>query len=96
MKFSKRKILTAFFLFLICDFAYSQFSNAIWCFGDSAGINFSDPLNPYPFETGFRTPGSCVSIADLNDSLLFYANTRANTVTDFTDCRGWMTHVMVY
>ena len=56
---------------------YSQKQNNIWCFGDSAGIDFNNLLNPVTFSSVLDTRGSCVSIADTNGQLLFYANTRA-------------------
>ena len=57
--------------------AYSQKQNNIWCFGDSAGIDFNNVSNPITFSSSLDTRGSCVSIADTNGQLLFYANTRA-------------------
>ena len=56
---------------------YSQKQNNIWCLGDSAGIDFNNLLNPVTFSSVLDTRGSCVSIADTNGQLLFYANTRA-------------------
>jgi|GEM_PF-296480 len=50
--------------------------NNIWCFGDSAGIDFNSGF-PITITTSLDTRGSCVSIADLNGGLLFYAETRA-------------------
>ncbi|MEO8148680.1 MAG: T9SS type A sorting domain-containing protein [Bacteroidia bacterium] len=68
-------------IFILCCLAplqlLSQSSNLIWCFGDSAGINFSNSSNPVPFSTSLDTRGSCASIADSIGNLLFYANTRA-------------------
>jgi|JI10StandDraft_1071094.scaffolds.fasta_scaffold24168_1 hypothetical protein len=49
---------------------YAQYSNKVWCFGDSAGIVFSNPVT-YFTSSAISSRGS-VSIADLNDSLLFY------------------------
>src|SRR5205814_544967 len=54
-----------------------QNQNSIWCFGDSAGIDFTNWNNPTPIATGFDTRGSCVSICDPSGMLLFYADTRA-------------------
>ncbi|MEI2757816.1 MAG: hypothetical protein V9G42_00130, partial [Bacteroidia bacterium] len=62
-------------------FCFSQNKNSVWCFGDSAGIDFNIPSNPVPIATGLRTRGSCVSIADVSGNLLFYANTRAASGT---------------
>src|SRR6187399_502880 len=55
---------------------YSQNQNSIWCFGDSAGMDFRTSP-PQTFSTSLDTRGSCVSIADSLGDLLFYANTRA-------------------
>ena len=55
----------------------AQYSDRFWCFGDSAGINFSSLNNPVPTVTGLDTRGSCTSISDSIGNLLFYANTRA-------------------
>ena len=68
------------FLFFQVHSGFSQNKNTIWCFGDSAGINFNDPLNPLPISTSLDTRGSCVSIADSTGNLLFYADTRSNIV----------------
>ncbi len=66
-----------FILLLIFSSVNAQKENNIWCFGDSAGIDFNDPTNPVTFTTSLDTRGSCVSIADSMGQLLFYANTRA-------------------
>lgn len=50
----------------------------IWCFGDSALIDFSIGV-PVPGISSLDTRGSCVSISDTNSNLLFYGNTRAAT-----------------
>ena len=53
----------------------AQNKNSVWCFGDSAGIDFSNINNPAPFTSSVEGRGSCVSIADNNGNLLFYSNT---------------------
>ncbi|MBL0339585.1 MAG: T9SS type A sorting domain-containing protein [Bacteroidetes bacterium] len=69
-------IFILFCLLLWNNIAHAQRNN-IWCFGDSAGIDFSIPANPVPISTSLVTRGSCVSIADTSGELLFYANTRS-------------------
>ncbi len=59
-------------LFIPC-LSFSQTSNLIWCFGDSAGVDFSNTSNPMSFSSGFDGRGSCVSIADSNSNLLLYS-----------------------
>lgn len=62
---------------LFANYSFCQNQNSIWCFGDSAGIDFSG-TNPITFASGLRTRGSSVAIADTNGILLFYAHTRAS------------------
>ncbi|MBK7387881.1 MAG: hypothetical protein IPI23_02075 [Bacteroidetes bacterium] len=50
----------------------------IWCFGDSAALNFSGGT-PVPGSSSVVSRGSCVSISDANGDLLFYANTDGNS-----------------
>ena len=57
---------------------YSQNRNSVWCFGDSAGIDFRNVSIPVPISTSLDSRGSCVSISDSLGNLLFYGNTRAN------------------
>jgi Secretion system C-terminal sorting domain len=77
----KHIVRVVFIIFLIlgnCSVLSAQKSNYAWAFGDSAGIDFTNLSNPQPIETGMRSRGSCVSIADTSGNLLFYANTRAS------------------
>ena len=60
-------------------FCFSQNRNSVWCFGDSALIDFSDTSNILVGSCALNTRGSCVSMSDENGKLLFYAHTRANT-----------------
>jgi len=53
----------------------AQKRNYIWCFGDSAGIDFNNLSNPITFQSGNDTRGSNCAIADTNGNLLFYACT---------------------
>ncbi len=66
---------------MFCCFAfilgYSQNRNSVWCFGDSAGIDYSVLTSPVTFAAGLDTRGSCASVADSFGNLLFYAETRA-------------------
>jgi WD40 repeat protein len=52
----------------------AQKRNAIWCFGDSAGIDFNNLSIPTPIATAMDSRGSCCSISDTSGSLLFYAS----------------------
>jgi hypothetical protein len=67
------------FLFLaISTHAFGQGRNGIWCFGDSAGIDFNIPSNPITFQSGMSPRGSCVTISDSSGQLLFYAGVNDN------------------
>ncbi len=68
-----KKIIT--FLFLT-SYSFAQNQNNIWCFGDSAGIDFNTS-SPASFNSIVRARGSCTSVADSSGSLLFYAFTNA-------------------
>ncbi|MBL0340419.1 MAG: T9SS type A sorting domain-containing protein [Bacteroidetes bacterium] len=57
--------------------SFAQNRNNIWCFGDSAGIDFNDTTNPFPINTSLVTRGSCASISDTSGNLLFYCSTRS-------------------
>ncbi len=64
-------------LVLICSFlfsrAYSQcLQDAVWCFGDSAGIDFSDKSNIAVFTSSAFNDEPCASISDCDGKLLFY------------------------
>ncbi|MEO8146565.1 MAG: T9SS type A sorting domain-containing protein [Bacteroidia bacterium] len=72
---SIRVFAIAAVLFCRFDNAYSQKRNNIWCFGDSAGIDFGNLSNPSSFQSGMDARGSCSSIADKNGSLQFYSST---------------------
>ncbi len=64
-----------FLLLLACIPLKAQRGN-VWCFGDSAALDFNGGV-PVPGASSVVSRGSCVSIADSNGGLLFYANTDA-------------------
>jgi hypothetical protein len=70
-----KKIVIFCYVFLMAFNAGAQKRNYIWCFGDSAGIDFNNLSNPTTFQSGMDCKGSCCSIADTSGSLLFYAST---------------------
>jgi hypothetical protein len=71
-----RATLLFFLIFISAADSFCQNRNSVWCFGDSAGIDFSSGA-PVTFASGMDGRGSCSSIADTNGNLLFYADTRA-------------------
>ncbi len=63
-------------VFLFCVLYTNAQQNNVWCFGDSAGLNFNNLNNiPSPFKASIRTRGSCVSICNNDSNLMFYAYT---------------------
>ncbi|MBK7888293.1 MAG: hypothetical protein IPJ86_13710 [Bacteroidetes bacterium] len=50
---------------------YAQFKGNIWCFGDSAGINFTPPMSFFKSGSSFLRAG-CSSISDSLGNLIFY------------------------
>ena len=56
-------------------FSYAQNRNSVWCFGDSAMIDFSDTANIVVESSSLDTRGSCVSMSDQSGKLLYYAGT---------------------
>ena len=74
----KKHLFILLLLVITFSFVKAQYRNSIWCFGDSAGIDFRNLSMPVPISTSLDTRGSCVSISDSLGNLLFYGNTRAN------------------
>jgi hypothetical protein len=62
-----------FLLLISVGSVEAQNSNIKWCFGDSAGIDFTN--SAMPFSTGMDGRGSCVSISDSVGNLILYAFT---------------------
>ncbi len=76
-----KKIQLLLLLIFIANNAFSQLNNSVWCFGDSARIDFFG-ASVTAFSSTVISRGSCVSIADTG-GLIYYAFTRA-TVTGNT------------
>jgi hypothetical protein len=55
-------------------FSFAQDTGRFWCFGDSAGIDFSNTSLPVPTMSMMDCPYSCSSVSD-NQGLLMYAHT---------------------
>ncbi len=61
-------------LIFLTEIVCAQNRNSVWCFGDSAGIDFSSGT-PVVFSSGMDGRGSCVSVADQSGKLLYYTST---------------------
>lgn len=75
----------ALLFFLLISFnCFAQKRNAVWCFGDSALIDFNDTSNIVTGISNVKSRGSCVSICDTSGNLLFYAYTRPGVAGNST------------
>ncbi|MBK8847769.1 MAG: hypothetical protein IPO27_14990 [Bacteroidetes bacterium] len=73
----------------------AQKCNNNWCFGDSAGINFDNTINPQTFNCAAKSRGSCCSVSDSLGNLLFYAFTRAAMALKSTRIFNAQNNIMV-
>ncbi len=64
-------------LFSIISPCIAQKRGAVWCFGDSALVDFSDTTNIVTGHSAVKSRGSCVSISDSVGNLVVYSYTRA-------------------
>lgn len=63
-------------LILLCISHYNvmaQKRGVVWCFGDSALVNFSDTSNITTGISAVKSRGSCASVSDTLGNLLFYS-----------------------
>ena len=60
-------------ILLLPLFCVSQKRGAVWCFGDSALVNFSDTSNITNGISSAKSRGSCASVSDSAGNLLFYS-----------------------
>ena len=60
---------------LACLISSGQGKNSIWCFGDSAGIDFRNISSPSIFGSGMNSKGSCATVSDSLGNLIFYCAT---------------------
>ncbi|MBL0096806.1 MAG: hypothetical protein IPP46_10170 [Bacteroidetes bacterium] len=66
---------------------FAQYSNKVWCFGDSAGVIFTNPVSYFTISEAYLT--ASISIADLNSNLLFYgSSTNATAYNSSNSKRG--------
>ncbi|MFM7177386.1 MAG: hypothetical protein ACKO0X_08205, partial [Bacteroidota bacterium] len=66
-----RFIYVGLVILLFSTASFSQNQNSVWCFGDSAGIDFSNLSAPVPIHSNIKSRGSAASISDGNGNLLF-------------------------
>ncbi len=66
-------------LVLSINICHAQYKNSVWCFGDSARIDFVNGTATAGSSV-VRSRGTCTSIADSADNLLFYTAIDPNNV----------------
>ncbi|MBK9423808.1 MAG: T9SS type A sorting domain-containing protein [Bacteroidetes bacterium] len=88
MKLFRPLFLVIVFSIIACGLVNAQKRNAIWCFGDSALVDFSDVSNIVTGTSTVKSRGSCVSISDLVGNLIMYAFTRAGVNNNTTLLRN--------
>ncbi|MBL7914626.1 MAG: T9SS type A sorting domain-containing protein [Bacteroidia bacterium] len=71
MKFFQAGFLFIVFSIIACG-VQAQKRGAVWCFGDSALVDFSDTSNILTGTSAVKSRGSCTSISDSSGALLFY------------------------
>ncbi len=74
----KKNILLLFIF--IWSGGVAQFSNNIWCFGDSCGINWTNFNSPTNFVSSVVNRGGSVSILDTISGDFVYANSRSGQI----------------
>jgi hypothetical protein len=77
MKLNLLYFLVYVLLFTLISEKSNAQRNNIWCFGDSAGINFNTSP-PSTFQSAAQSIKGSVSICDDNGNLKFYAHTYYN------------------
>ncbi|MBL0339588.1 MAG: hypothetical protein IPP71_00960 [Bacteroidetes bacterium] len=73
-----RLVIVSLIILLSCNFLQAQRGN-IWCFGDSAALDFNNLSGSVATNSSVVSRGSCVSIADTSGDLLFYGNADGNS-----------------
>ncbi len=73
------QIILIVLMTLVCQKSNAQFNNNYWLFGDSAGINWSNPSSPNFFTSKVRGRGTSVSIAD-SSGVLIYSHSNYTTL----------------
>ncbi|MBK9400123.1 MAG: T9SS type A sorting domain-containing protein [Bacteroidetes bacterium] len=63
-----------YFILLSCAVTNAQFTNWNWAFGDSCGIKFNSTGIDSSYITSVNARGTCASISDASNNLLFYAS----------------------
>lgn len=87
MKNVMKSVAGIIFILLTTVSLYGQnFKGDVWCFGDSAGIDWSVPSNPSTFISMNKGRSGTVSLCDSNNQLLIYAGYLSDG-TSQTRCR---------
>ncbi|MBL0050566.1 MAG: hypothetical protein IPP29_03115 [Bacteroidetes bacterium] len=69
------------FIIALPTLCFAQKQGAVWCFGDSALINFADTSNITKATSSVKSRGSCASISDSAGNLIMYSSYDNDTYT---------------
>jgi hypothetical protein len=69
-------------MLLLPGMVQGQYNNNYWVFGDSVGINWSNPLNPILFTTMLKGRGTAVSLSDSNGIILYSGTGQQQVLID--------------
>ena len=65
-------------LLLLPGMVQGQYNNNFWLFGDSVGINWTNPTSPVLFKSMIKGRGSCVSLSD-SSGVIIYSHSNYTT-----------------
>ncbi len=83
----RKVVIIAFFLLTFTGLYAQKYKGNIWCFGDSAGIDWSIPSNPTMFISMNKGRSGTVSLCDSANNLLLYSGYVYNGQTSQTRFR---------
>ena len=75
----KKKAVILIGLLIFVNNVNAQYKNTVWCFGDSAGIDFNT-TTPVAITSSVNSRGGVVSISDSLGNLLFYSGGTPNAL----------------
>ncbi len=71
-----KKVFLLLLLCASCDIVQAQKQDYIWCFGDSAGLDFNSGI-PVPFQSGMQAHEAIACVSNNQGILLFYSSDRS-------------------
>ncbi len=82
----KSVAVLAFFLFTTISLYAQKYKGNVWCFGDSAGIDWANPNSPIFFRSMMHGRSGTASISDSSGNLILYSGYKREPANN----RGWI------